>query len=76
MTEDDIIQRGFRARALLENDDIKQAFEDIDRELFMEWKMARTEQQRESLHATERALERLSMRLHSWADELTRRNID
>ena len=76
MTEEDIIARGFRARALLNDDDIKQAFEDLDRELYWEWKMARTEDQRESLHATQRALERISMRLHSWADELTRRNID
>jgi hypothetical protein len=74
MTEDDIIARGHRARNLLASDDVQQAFADVDAELFAEWKQA-SATERESLHATYRASQRVQSRLRAWADELTLRKI-
>jgi hypothetical protein len=75
MREDEIIARGHRARNLLADDDVQQAFADVEAELFAEWRHADTAQERESLHATFRAHRRLHSRLQLWADELTLRKI-
>lgn len=63
-------------RRLLGESDIQQAFADIDAELFHEWRIARTPEDRESLHAVERAFRRLQGKLQSWADELALRRIE
>ena len=75
MNEDEIIARGRRARAILENEDIQQAMLDIDNQLFSIWRTAESLQHREQLYADCRALERIRCELRSWEDELTRRSL-
>jgi hypothetical protein len=76
MHEDDVIARARRARALLADPDVSAAFDDVETEIFSEWRHARDVHARESLHATERALGRVRATLQGWADELTRRGIE
>lgn len=76
MTEDQIIQRARRVARLLAEDDVAQAFADIEADVFREWQSARDERERESLHSVHRATQRLRAKLQSWADELIKRDID
>lgn len=66
MTRDEKHERGVRAARLLEDPDILAAFALIKLELFTEWGNADTEQKRESLHASHRALDRLAAMLDRW----------
>lgn len=75
MDEVSIVGRGYRAREWLGHADIQQAVADARAELFFEWTQARTEAERESLHAVSRALDRITGKFQAWADELTRRNL-
>lgn len=76
MDPDLIIARARRAKLLLGTEDFVNAVDDVEREMFAEWQTARTSDDRESLHATNRALSRVVAKLKSWADELALRNIE
>lgn len=69
MDAEAVMQRAHRAERLLADEDIRQAFADVEREVFLEWQAARHAEERESLHAVVRALGRIRAKLESWRDE-------
>ena len=60
-------------RILLANDDVQQAFAEVERDLFEHWTSLAWDEkaQAECLRADKRALDRLRGKLQQWADELT-----
>lgn len=78
MTEDELIARGRRAKRLLSDTDVQDAFAEAEAALLQDirqtaWDDARL---RECRHAEIRALDRVRQRLQSYADELITRRID
>lgn len=73
--EEHVIARGYRARVFLQHDDTQQAFDEIRMQLFLDWQAARTEREREGLHAVAQALDRIQAQFRAWSDELTKRNL-
>lgn len=69
MTNEEKINRSYRIERLLADHDFEQAWNDIEAELYAEWRLANDPAKRESLHAVSRALARLRVRLESWRDE-------
>lgn len=63
-------------RALLDHEDTQAVFDDVERQLFNEWRHTQNEHERESLHATQRALWRVHALMQRWADELALNNIE
>lgn len=72
------VARARRCKVLLGQDDINQAFGDIERDLFEQWaSLAWDEKSRaEMLRADQRALVRLRGKLQEWADFLALNRIE
>jgi hypothetical protein len=78
MDEEQIVNRGRRAKRLLAEGDVQAAFAETEDALLQDirntaWDDVRL---RECKHAEIRALDRVRQRLQGYADELITRNID
>lgn len=78
MDEDQIIARGRRAKRLLADSDVQAAIADVLDALLNDIRNTAWDDQRlrERKHAEIRALDLVTQRLQSYADELITRNID
>lgn len=71
LTRQERIARGRRAGLLLADDDVQEAFRDIDRELFDSWRRNTDldPRKREALHAQAGAVAIVLSRLVGWRDD-------
>lgn len=68
MTPGERAARGIRARLLTDNDEVKQAFVDIENDIIAEWQKAWLPRTREAKWNELKGLKRLRSRLASYAN--------
>ena len=72
MTPEQRRARGFRAKALLDSDDVKDALAEIEADITAEWKRSVWPWRQRQKWNELRGLERLKARLTSWASHAPR----
>jgi vacuolar-type H+-ATPase subunit C/Vma6 len=72
MTQEELIIRARRVRALLNSEDVQAVFAELEADMLRDIRLTAWDEaaMRERIHAELRALDRITSRLRAWSDEL------